>query len=235
MKEKNKKQQLHKTFIGFSVFMIYMILTNIQALPFQLLGIDTSTLPMWIEITYLIAYQVVLLGMIALIFKKRLLHDFQDLKENHQTYFKQYFKYWFLLLGLMMISNSIIMVINGVEIAGNEQAIRDMFQVSPIYIFISAVFIAPLLEEFVFRLGFRYMFPSKWVFILLSGLIFGSLHVINDVQVWTDLLYIIPYGIPGFIFAYILTKCDNIFVPVGLHFVHNGILMSLQFILYLFG
>lgn len=234
MEKTNHKQLIKNTIMGVSAFLIYMILSNIQGLPFQLLGIDTATLPMFVRIIYLIFYQIMMLAIIALIFHKRLKRDFEDLKKNHQTYFKKYLKYWFLLLGLMMISNLLITFITHSNIAGNEELIRENFQVSPIYVFISAVMIAPFLEELVFRLGFRYMFPSKWVFIILSGFVFGGLHVFSSAETLAELLYIIPYGIPGFIFAYILTESDNIFVPMGLHFLHNGILMSLQFIVYLF-
>lgn len=134
----------------------------------------------------------------------------------------------------MMASNVLITLVTNSNIAANEEMIRENFQVSPIYVFISAVLIAPFLEELVLRLGFRYMFPSKWLFIILSGFVFGGLHVFTSAQTLVELLYIIPYGIPGLVFAYILDESDNIFVPIGLHFVHNGILMSLQFVLYLF-
>jgi membrane protease YdiL (CAAX protease family) len=49
----------------------------------------------------------------------------------------------------------------------------------------------------------------------------------------TDLLFIIPYSIPGFIFAYVYTKSKNICIPISLHFIHNGIMMSLQILLLL--
>ena len=69
----------------------------------------------------------------------------------------------------------------------------------------------------------------------MSGLIFGCMHVLGSAETLTDLLYIIPYGIPGCAFAYILCKTDNIFVSMGFHFLHNGLLVALQFILLIFG
>ncbi|MBQ8234787.1 MAG: CPBP family intramembrane metalloprotease, partial [Bacilli bacterium] len=79
------------------------------------------------------------------------------------------------------------------------------------------------------------IFKNKYLFIFISGFIFGSLHVFNDSMVISDLLYLIPYCTPGFIFAYILTKSDNIFNTIGLHFIHNGTLMTLQVVLMLQG
>ena len=71
------------------------------------------------------------------------------------------------------------------------------------------------------------------IFILLSGLVFGSMHVIGSCEHLIDLLFIIPYSIPGFIFAYVYTKSKNLCVPISLHFIHNGIMMSLQILLLL--
>ncbi len=131
----------------------------------------------------------------------------------------------------MMISNLIITFINSGGIANNEQAIRDMMSISPIYIFFSAVLFAPLVEELVFRQAFKYIFSSKVLFVFMSALVFGGLHVISSIESLFDLLYIIPYGAPGAVFAYMLVKTDNIFVPMGFHFMHNGILVALQILL----
>ena len=73
------------------------------------------------------------------------------------------------------------------------------------------------------------------IYILTSGLVFGSLHVIGSLKNLYELVYIIPYSIPGFIFAYVYIKSKNIMVPITLHFIHNGILMSLQIFILLFG
>ena len=59
------------------------------------------------------------------------------------------------------------------------------------------------------------------------------MHVILTMENITDLLFIIPYSIPGVVFAYLYNKTDNIFIPAGIHFMHNGILMILQIILFL--
>ena len=229
MKENNRK-----SFIGIGVFLLYFFATQLQALPFWLLNVNTETLPQFVKVIYMIAFQIVLIGIIAYIFRNDLKENFEDLKKNHQSYFKEYLKYWFIALGLMMISNLIIMLFKPGEIAGNEAAVREMFNSTPIYAFISAVVFAPLLEELVFRKSFRYMFNNDTLFVLASGLVFGAFHVIGSFESFFDLLYIIPYSIPGLVFAYTLVKSKNIFVPMSLHFIHNGILMSLQFFLMFF-
>ena len=95
----------------------------------------------------------------------------------------------------------------------------------------SAVFFAPFTEEMVFRNSIKNIITNKYVFIITSGLVFGGLHVIGNINTIYDLLYIIPYSTPGIAFAIMLQKTDNIFVPMGIHFMHNAILMTLQIVL----
>lgn len=225
------KKNDKKSLIGIGVFLFYFFATQLQALPFWILNINTETLPMFIKVIYMTCFQISLVGIIAYIFRKDLKENIEDLKKNHQNYFKEYLKYWFIALGLMMLSNSIIMILEPGNIANNEEAIREMFNETPIYTFISAVIIAPLLEELVFRKSFRYMFSEDVLFIIMSGLVFGAFHIVGSFETLFDLIYIIPYSIPGWVFAYTLVKSKNIFVPISLHFLHNGILMSLQFLL----
>lgn len=225
------KKNDKKTLVGIGVFLFYFFVSQFQALPFWVLNIDTTTLPEIVKVIYTLLVQVFLVLIIAYIFRKDLKKNFKDLKKNHKYYFSNYLKYWFLALGLMMLSNAIILMFEPGSIAGNEEAIRDMFSKTPIYTFISAVIIAPILEELVFRKSFRYMFSNDILFILFSGITFGAFHVISSFESFFDLIYIIPYSIPGLVFAYVLVKSKNIFVPMGLHFLHNGILMSLQFLL----
>ena len=135
----------------------------------------------------------------------------------------------------MALSNGIIMLIDSSATAKNQDAVNELFRELPVYTFILSVFLAPVVEELAFRLSFRAIFKNKYLFIFFSGILFGSFHVIGSFENAIDLLYIIPYSIPGWIFAYTLQKSDNIFVPMSLHFLHNGILMSIQVFILLFG
>ena len=204
------KNKYKKTLIGLGVFLLYFFVSEFQGLPFWLLNIDTETIPQIIKIIYVCCVQLLLIGTIIFIYRKDIKRDITDLKENHQDYFKTYFKYWFVAIGLMMLSNFIILMFKPDAIAGNEEAIRDMFHSMPIYTFVSAVIFAPILEELVFRKSFRYMFNSNIMFIIMSGFIFGAFHVVGSFESLFDLLYVFPYSVPGLVFAYVLSKSDNI-------------------------
>lgn len=230
-----KNNYIKTASIGLLAILVYFILPMFEAVPFQMLGINTATLPLVIKVVYMIAYETILLALILIIFYPKLKKDFADMKQNHMNYYSKYFKYWLMGLMIMMISNLLITQFTDHQMASNEQAVQSLFDMSPIYVFFSAVIFAPLVEELVFRQGIRNIIPNKLLFIIVSGLVFGGLHVIStDMTSLTELFYLVPYCAPGIIFAYILAQTDNIFVSIGLHFMHNGLLIALQFFILFF-
>ena len=172
---------------------------------------------------------------IYLLFKDDINKMIIDFKKNNLIYFKKYFKSWFLVLILMVIFNGLILILDPNITANNQESINEMFINYPIYTFLLSVILAPIIEELIFRFSFRYMFESKWLFVLLSGTVFGLFHVIGSFESAKDFLYVIPYSIPGIVFAIVYLKSKNIFVPMWLHFVHNGSIMALQFFLLFYG
>lgn len=226
----NTIEQVKKYITGLGSILVYFLLSELQLLPFQLLDIDVNKIPLYLKVIYLICYEAIIIGIIILINLKKLKNDLSNLKINHKKYFKSCLRYWLIALFIMYISNLIISFIKS-GLPANEEIIRQQFQISPIYIFISAVLFAPILEELIFRQSFRNLFQSKWIFVIISGLVFGSVHVFNSNNItMIDLLYIIPYSAPGMAFAYMLYKTDNIFVSMGFHMLHNGIMVALQFL-----
>ena len=215
---------------GIFAIALYFIcnLTDLNVIILKILHIDYSNWSSFMACAYLIIFQLILLLAIFFMFKDTYIKNFKEYKNNFKNYMNEYIKYWFIALGLMIVSNLIINLIAS-GIAPNEQGVRDMLDIEPLYTFISAVILAPLLEESIFRLAIRKIIPhQKWIFILVSGLFFGLLHVIGNVDVWTDWLYLLPYSVPGLVFAYTSTKSNNIFVPISLHFIHNFILITIQ-------
>ena len=233
--DKDLKIRFKQIGIGIGAMALYFLLPYLEGVPFVIMGVDTTTLPIWVKVFYLTMYSVLTASLILIIYNKKLSKDFKDMKKNSIKYFNKYIKYWLIGLFIMMVSNLFINLIVTNDIPSNEQAIRETFNISPLYIFFSAVIYAPIVEELIFRQSIKNIFHNKWLFIIISGLLFGSMHVFGDFKNITDLLYIIPYSTPGIIFAYMLEDSDNICVPMSFHFIHNGILISLQFILLLFG
>ena len=224
------KKYTNSFIIGISTIFIYMLEPFLKLVILILEKININDLTKTSKTIYLILFEIMIISIITLINNKKLKEDFKKFKKNWKKYFETYLPYYILSLVIMIISNIIINKLTG-SIAGNEQSIQESLIKYPLYIFIQAAFIAPFIEEMVFRQSIRNIITDNTTFIIISGLIFGGLHVIGNIHSIFDILYIIPYGTPGIVFAYILTKSDNIFVPISIHFIHNFLLVTLQIIL----
>ena len=220
--------------VGLLAILIYFTYSYLQLGFLDVLHIDYQAMSLSTKVLYLIVTGTLEIVFLFFLFRKKLKEDVQDLKKNHEGYFKTYFKYWLFALAIMMISNLIIMLITENQTSKNEEAVRSLLTKSPIYAYFSSVIFAPFVEEIIFRRSIRNVIPIDSLFIIVSGLVFGGLHIITGFSGPLDLLYLIPYCTPGLIFAYILTKTDNVLVTAGIHLMHNGIMVSLQIFIYLF-
>ena len=171
---------------------------------------------------------IVLLLILLSIFRKDIKKEWKIFKDNFLENIDIGIKYWLIGLGIMMISNIFINVFLQLGQAANEQAVQGMITSLPWLMLINAGFIAPCTEEIVFRKGFKKAFPNKYAFIILSALVFGSLHVITSMTSPIELLYIIPYGALGAAFAYMYQKTNTIFTSISMHMFHNTALILLS-------
>lgn len=225
------KQESKKAIIGICVLLSYFIYDYFQLVPLQLIGIDYNNLSLNQKTFYLLVTELIYILILFYIFKNKFINDFKNYKNNFKLYINKYMPYWALSFSLMIISNFFILTLFPNSSATNQEIVNSNLIVAPLYMVVASVLFAPFLEETIFRLGFKYIFKSDALFIIMSGFVFGSLHVIGSFQNLIDLIYIIPYSIPGFIFAYTLVKSKNIFVPIILHLFHNGIMMFIQIVL----
>ena len=214
--------------IGILMFIFYLLYS--KYMPYILLFFNYNSLPIFLKLFILILLDVFLIMILSFVYLKIIVKDFKDFKKNKKEYINEYAKYWFLNIALMAISNIIISSIIDIKQATNQDYVEDLLVKYPIYSVITTVVIAPVLEELMFRLNFRKIFKTDMLFIIISGLVFGMMHM-SIATSMKELLFIIPYSIPGFIFAYTLKKSNNIFVPISLHIFHNTVMILLQFII----
>ena len=230
---KQNENRLKYFIKGISIITLYFMVSLFKNLPFIMLDINLEDIPQTSYNFYSIVLEILMLVIIYYTFEKEIKLAIKDLKENHQEYFDKYFKTYLIGITIMILSNILIDKLGG-GISENESAIRDEFKLFPIYTYISAVFLAPLLEESIFRLGFRAMINNKLIYIITSGLVFGSLHLIGAKLDYLLPIYLISYSSCGWAFAYMMSKSNNILISTAFHFMHNGLLMSMQFFLLLF-
>lgn len=210
--------------------LVFLGIQYFSSIPLLIFNVDISSMSDFQIYLYLSCVNLFLLLFMIFNFKDLLKEKFLDFTKNHKEYINKNIKVYLLGLGFMVISNLIILSFYESGPA-NEEAIRDLFEVMPFYIFFASVIVAPICEELVFRQSFKELINNKYLFIIFSGVVFGAMHVVNSLTSLYDLFYIIPYSSLGLAFAYMLYKTKNIYVSMMFHLFHNGILVSLQFLL----
>ena len=61
----------------------------------------------------------------------------------------------------------------------NQSLVESAFKAAPVFSFITGAFLAPVTEELMFRGAVRRIIKNKGLFIAVSGLIFGLVHVLK--------------------------------------------------------
>lgn len=230
MNDKTTNNQLKNFIKGFAGIFIYLFLNLATAPILSSLGIDPRELSRKTAVLISITISLIVLAILILISFKKLKENFKDFKKNWKELLKRNVKYWLCALLVMFVCNLAISIIFNRVTSANDQGIREQFNVFPIFIMIETILLAPATEELVFRQSIRYMAENKYVFIITSGLIFGFMHILASLQSIDDILYIIPYSVPGFFFAYMLYKEDNVLVPISFHMIHNSMAIILLII-----
>lgn len=145
---------------------------------------------------------------------------------------KDVFAYAFIFVIFAMSSLSLIsFVFNLSESTANQKTIESLFQISHIPVFITGVFIAPLIEEYIFRelffvfiLGSNYDKTQKlwmksrkiWTAIVLTSAGFAFMHEMTSI---TSFLIYMSLGLGlGFIRA----KSNKLEYSVIAHMVWNA-------------
>ncbi len=162
------------------------------------------------------------------LYHKSIIKEFVIFKKDIKNNVKIGIKYWIIGLVIMMGSNLIInlLIFNG-SIATNEELNREIISKYPIYSIISAVVLAPFIEEVIFRKSFKNAIDNRIIYFIISGLFFGLAHALTEINSVLDLLYIIPYGSLGVVFAISYDKTKTIFTPMLMHIWHNAFTITL--------
>ncbi len=208
-----------------------LLLFFFSAIPIALFNIDYDSFSNSQRIIYMFICDVLYLALIIFSYRKTLIHDFKEFISDFINNIEYAFKFWLVGFIVMILSNLFIVYVAQGGIAQNEESVRSLIDIAPIFMIFEVSIYAPLTEELIFRKGFRDIFKSKWLFIISSGLTFGALHVISSVSSATDLLFLIPYCALGFSFSYLYYKSDNIFSSISMHAMHN----TMSILLYLIG
>lgn len=203
-----------------SISMIFLVLF-FSSIFFAILNINLDTITDKEYIFYLTLSNITLIIIYILIYQKTLVKDFKNFTKNLITNLETSLKYWLIGFIIMIVSNLVITFILNKGIAGNEQDVRNYIDAFPLFMLFNTVIYAPLTEELTFRKSIKDAISNKWLYIIISGLVFGMLHIASYITTPIDLVYLIPYGALGISFAMLYYKTDNIFSTISMHAMHN--------------
>jgi len=218
-----KKLKKLLLFSGLSIgFLIFEVV-------FYFIGIDFTNMTLKTSIMLTIIKYIFFLVLLIVIYRKYLIKKWKDFREHFKDYFDLSFRHWLIGLVVMYVANIIIMNIIG-NVGSNEEAVQSIITSYPIAAIFMTTLFAPIIEELIFRKSLQDAVPVKKFFPLISGLVFGYIHVIGATNP-LEYLMIISYGSLGYAFGVILNKTDNIYCVIMMHMIHNGILTLLGVLL----
>lgn len=228
-----KNIDLKKLGKAFFIIVLYLLIVpqivSLILLPF-INTIDDKILIIINLLVYIIDVII-----IFIIYRKSLINEWKSYLKNFKSYFKIALKNWGKGFLLMILFNLLIINIVG-SLASNEAQNRELLNQLPIFSIIAMVFLGPILEEVAFRKGFKDVFKSKKLFLFFTAFLFGSAHVISNLDYSSvgallnsskELLFILPYGALGYFFGKAYYETDCIFTSITCHMLHNGLSVAI--------
>ena len=210
------------------IFLIFLFSSIWQYIGVELFNYDIDNLTATNSLVLTTFSEAITLVILIIIYFKDLKQNLKNIKKDFNKNMDITIKAWLLGILVMVVSNLIIGLFIRKATAGNEQAVQSLIKGSSYLSIITFGLIGPMVEELVFRKSFKETFKNGTLFILMSGLIFGGLHVVLSLTSAWDLFYLIPYCSLGIAFAYIYQKTDNIFYSIFIHMCHNTIFTILS-------
>ena len=214
------------------VVLIYFSIGSILHLVLRYFNLDETNIS---NMEFIV--QTILFVIVFLVYKRKIFEDKNKFKKDFKKYLILSLKLFLMLLLVKFISAYITAFLSvildaPIETSENQVAITDLLKSSPILIFIASVFLAPFTEEIIFRLGIRKIIKKDLVFIIVSGFLFGLMHIFpTNINLTLALLQSITYVSLGCLLAYLYVKHDNIYIIIILHALNNLLSILATFLL----
>ena len=197
----------------------------------KLFNVDISKLSVgWMMALELILAIIIFIIMFVIYFKD-IKKDFKLLKKDlnkNVTFVIKMFLIFMVVKYIVSLLSTLIMLALGYDVEAmtsvNQNTIESYVKLYPWIMVFTTSFLAPIYEETLFRLGFRKVIKNRILFVLISGFIFGIIHVFpldEGVDLMLGILQSISYVTMGIFLAYSYQKTNNIFTSIGIHFLNN--------------
>ena len=173
-----------KTFISFIVysFLPYIIVYLYKFLPYKKDIPNEMDLLIIINTVLDIVFFVIFILLSKDIFKnnKKLNDGSKDrISENVALIIHVSIMFYIAKIASAMLVGFLTYIFKLDTLSINQQVVEATFKSAPLVMFITGTFLAPVVEELVFRGAVRRIIKNKKVFVIVSGLIFGLVHVLE--------------------------------------------------------
>ena len=211
-------------------FFCFFYVGNILIVLLKLFNINIGNSIMS-SVIYQFVVSLIMFILLFCVYYKNIKKDFIKFKKNinfNISYIIKMFIIFMIVKYLIGLITVFIFMTLGFDITNISSVNQDLastyIKTAPILMLITAAFLAPLYEETLFRLGIKKIIKNKYLFIILSGAIFGLLHIFpldDNITLLVGAIQSISYVTMGIFFSYIYYKTDNIFINTGIHFLNN--------------
>lgn len=228
---KNKKLiiDICKAIIVFVAFFFSSFVKRLIAILFHI-KIEGMSITTNLILTFVI--YALIIGLFILLYGKEFKTEWKNFTSKLGKNLDTSLKYYGLGFLGMVVFNVIINYILRLGQAQNEDAVQSLIKQSPYLMIIFAGIFGPIVEELIFRKSLKNVFKNKWVFVLISGILFGYVHIAGyELKTPLEYLYILPYGSLGAMFAYMDYEIDSTFPSMLMHMIHNTVLVILSIFL----
>lgn len=216
---KLEKLQANRKWVYLLVWLVIFLLIYVNIIPIPFLQ---NLSPSAIMLIIYAAQAVIFI----LFLKEDIKRDFIAFKGNFKTYMRYILPKIGIFFVVYIIVNIPILLITGKE-ATNQTQIKEL----PMAVTASmSILLAPIIEELMFRGMLRKGINNDKLFIAMSSILFGAVHVLYVEENPIMYLYLIPYALIGYFLARTYTKTNNIFTNISIHFLWNTFCMILLLI-----
>ena len=203
----------YKWYVYFIIFVFLFIICYTPALDLLPIPDDKTSVLISIILLYIIQFSLLVIPM-----WNELKRDFIVFKNNFGLYLSKMLPQFGIITIIYLICN-----LSLISLVGNIPTNQAILTSWPIYITaLLAIIIAPIIEELMFRGFIRKFIRNDILFVIISTLIFGALHVTVSDSI-EQFLFIIPYSLLGLAFSLNYVRTKNIASNIFLHSAWNSI------------
>ena len=212
-------------------FILFFCIGDISTYVLKIFDINIDTLNDKALVIYQFVMSLIMFVVLFIIYNKSVKEDFINFKidiNKNITYIVKMFVIFMMVKYIVSFISVLIMTMLNFDTSSmtsvNQNLIETYVKASPLLMVISTAILAPFYEEVLFRLGINKVLKNKYLFIIISGMIFGFMHVFpldDGVTLALGMMQSINYVTMGIFLSYTYYKTDNIFISIGIHFLNN--------------